>query len=598
MEYTDKPNAKSIVQKYNRLKQRNNMRDVRMGQLQLVRSGRMSEVSPDLFPDNGPWQEPIVANMIDVAARDMADMISPLPNLSCTTAEMTSEKDRKSASLRTKIAHSYIVGSNLQTAMNTAGDWLVTYGFLPMRVELDFDNNTPVIKPLNPIGSYYEKDRFGRITCFYQKTIITKDELMSQYPEYAGQIKNVNGVFGGKMIELIFAHDKHFDTVIANGTEPVLLSAIPNVIGKTMVRVAERPYVGDHTRGQFDDVLFVQLAKSRFALLAMKAAHDSVNAPIVMPTDVTSIEMGEQTVIRTNNPAGVRRVPLELSAAAFQEQSQLERELQLGSRFPQARTGNVDASIVTGQGVQALMGGYDAQVRTYQAVIADVLREIVGVAFEVDEKIFGGMLKEFRGSQHGTPFSIKYDPAKAIAGDYTVDVTYGLMAGLDPNRWLVFSLQARAEKMFSRDFMRRNGPVDIDSEQQKREIDVEDLEEAAKQAIMGYAQSIPAIASQGQDPSEAIKVLANIMADRRKGKDFVQAVQDAFAKPEPTEEELAMQQMEAMGGQPGMPPQQPGMPGMGGQPGGGQPDLNMMLAGLTAGGQPNLQSTISRRQPI
>ena len=589
MNYNE-PNAKSIVEKYDRLKKRSMGRDTRMSQLQLVRSGKMSEVAPDLFPESGPWQEPIVANMIDIAARDMAEMISPLPSLECMSADMTTEKARTAATLRTKIAHSYIVGSNFQTAMSTAADWLVTYGFLPIKIELDYENNTPVIKPLNPIGVYYEKDRFGRIVCFYQKTIITKDELIAQYPEYVSQIKNVNGVFGGQMVELIFAHDKYFDTVIANGTEPVLLSSIPNPIGKVMVRVAERPFIGDNPRGQFDDVLFVQLAKSRFALLAMKAAHDSVNAPIVMPTDVNQIELGEHTVIRTNNPAGVRRVPLELSAAAFQEQAQLERELQLGSRFPQARTGNVDASIVTGQGVQALMGGYDSQIRTYQSVIADVLREIIGIAFEVDEKIFGGMLKEFRGSQHGTPFTIKYDPTKAINGDYTVEVTYGLMAGLDPNRWLVFSLQARAEKMFSRDYMRRNSPIDIDSDQQKKEVDLEDLEEAAKQAIMGYAQSIPALASQGQDPSEPIRVLSEIMSSRRKGRSFIESVEKAFEKPEPTEEELAAEQMQAMGGQPGGMP-----PGMGQ---GGQQDMAAMLAGLMGGGPAGPQGSVPPTQPM
>jgi hypothetical protein len=192
MNYNE-PNAKSIVEKFNRLKHRNMSRDTRMSQLQLVRSGKMSEVAPDLFPESGPWQEPIVANMIDVAARDMAEMISPLPSLECMSTDMTTEKARTAATLRTKIAHSYVVGSNLQTAMSTAADWLVTYGFLPIKLELDFENNTPVIKPINPIGTYYEKDRFGRLVSFYQKTIISKDELIAQYPEYVAQIKNVNG---------------------------------------------------------------------------------------------------------------------------------------------------------------------------------------------------------------------------------------------------------------------------------------------------------------------------------------------------------------------------------------------------------------------
>jgi hypothetical protein len=257
------------------------------------------------------------------------------------------------------------------------------------------------------------------------------------------------------------------------------------------------------------------------------------------------------------------------------------------------------------------MGGYDSQIRTHQAVFADTFREIMGLCFEIDEKLFGSVEKELRGSQHGTPFEVKYVPAKTIKGDYTVDVTYGLMAGLDPNRWLVFALQARAEKMFSRDFMRREMPIDLDPEQQRREIDIEDMEEAAKQALMGYAQSIPALAAQGQDPSGPLMALAKVIADRRSGKPLADSVVEALTPkkeeaPEMSPEEQ-MAQMLGGGGQPqgGLPEgmmasglMQGVAPGQAGMAPGGRPDLNTMLAGLSASGQPNLSATVSRRNAV
>ncbi len=103
---------------------------------------------------------------------------------------------------------------------------------------------------------------------------------------------------------------------------------------------------------------------------------------------VNELEMGGDAVIRTANPAGVRRVDLNIPPGAFTEQQILLQELRTGTRYPEGRTGNIDASIITGQGVQALMGGFDTQVKSAQAIFASTLRDVISVCFEVDEKFF------------------------------------------------------------------------------------------------------------------------------------------------------------------------------------------------------------------
>ncbi len=160
-------------------------------------------------------------------------------------------------------------------------------------------------------------------------------------------------------------------------------------------------------------------------------------------------------------------------------------------------------------------------------------------------------------------------------------------------------------------------PVDINVEDEARKIDIEDLEESAKQALMGYAQSIPALAAQGQDVQGPIKALAKVIDDRRKGKSLADSVVEAFTpEPEPevetpeeptmSPEEMAMQEM--MGGMApeeqlpeGMTPQgtmQGVAPGQQGMAPGGQPDLMTLLAGLGAGGRPNLGASVQRRTAI
>ncbi|NBT47132.1 MAG: hypothetical protein EBT07_04840 [Actinobacteria bacterium] len=621
-------NIENISERFTRIRNRYSQRDSRMAQVRAIRMGKMSEVAPDVFPETGPWQEPIVANIIDVAARDMAEMIAPLPTFTAGSMTMTSDRARESASLKTKVALGYVTNSDLQVQMYTAADWYVTYGFLPIRVEADYEGMMPVIRTLDPVGCYPEIDRFGRVVSMFQRVLINKDVLAAQFPEYANKLskdKNM-GLFGGNDIEVVFYHDKDWDMAFipsaAGGygntsTVGMILEKTPNPIGKCMIRIAQRPGVTDIPRGQFDDVIFVQMAKARLALLSLQAAHESVNAPLVVPMDVPEVPIGPGATIRTNNPAGVGRVPLEIPAAAFQEQAQLDRELQLGSRFPEMRTGQTNASIVTGKGVQALLGGYESQITAHQAIFARTLQEVMSLCFEVDCHLFGEIKKNLRGSMNGTPFDIEYTPMKAINNDYSIDVRYGLMAGLDPNRWLIFALQARAEKMFSRDFMRRELPVDINVEDEARKIDIEDLEEAAKQALMGYAQSIPALAAQGQDVSGPINAISKVIADRRKGKSLADSVAEAFT-PEPVEppqpEQPSPEEMMAMGGPAemgmggseeslpeGLSPQgtmQGVAPGQQGMAPGGKPDLMTLLAGLGASGRPNLGASVQRRVAI
>jgi hypothetical protein len=73
----------------------------------------------------------------------------------------------------------------------------------------------------------------------------------------------------------------------------------------------------------------------------------------------------------------VRRVRLELPNAAFGESQILLDELRQGARYPEARTGGVDASIITGRGVQALLGGFDSQVKAAQMSFRDAFVDVV-----------------------------------------------------------------------------------------------------------------------------------------------------------------------------------------------------------------------------
>jgi hypothetical protein len=386
------------------------------------------------------------------------------------------------------------------------------------------------------------------------------------------------------LIEIIRYYDKDQSVVYVPRRDNLVLSKAKNPIGKLMIVIAKRPTVDEEIRGQFDDVLGIQLLRNRFAMLAMEAAEKSVQAPIVLPNDVNELQLGGDAIIRTANPAGVRRVELTLPQGAFTEQQLLNQELRVGSRYPESRTGNIDASIVTGQGVQALMGAFDTQIKSAQAIFASALREVISICFEIDEMVFPGS-KTIRGVDSGSPYEITYDPSKDIKGDYSADVRYGMLAGLNPAQGLIFMLQALGGGLISKDMAMREMPFSVNVGQEQEKIEIENMRQSLLSSIQAYSQAIPGMAAQGQDPSDIINKIANVIKLRQKGTAIEEAIAEVFTPaPAPAQPQVPPVGQAQMVEQPS--------PAPAASPAGGAlppqeeaPDIQTILSSLTASGK-------------
>jgi len=314
----------------------------------------------------------------------------------------------------------------------------------------------------------------------------------------------------------------------------------------------------------------------------MEAAEKAVQAPIVLPSDVQELQLGGDAVIRTNNPAGVRRVELSIPQGAFTESTLLNQELRVGARYPEGRTGNVNASIVTGQGVQALMGAFDTQVKSAQAIFAASLRDVISLCFEVDEKIFPKE-KTIRGVDSGSPYEITYKPNKDIKGDYSADVRYGMLAGLNPAQGLIFMLQALGGGLISKDMAMRELPFTVNVTQELEKIEIEKMRDALLGSLTAYTQAIPQMATQGQDASDVVRKIAEVIKARQKGQALEDAIEATFAPQQPVPPVGAPTQAVE---QPSPAPE--GAPA-GGSPMGpapeAAPDIMSLLSGLTGSGQ-------------
>jgi len=586
-------NMEQVAARVLSLRYRNHERDARNLDVLAVRKGKISEVYPDFFP-NGVDAN-VVANFVDIVARDLSEVMAPLPAVNCSAANQTSDRARQFADKRTRIAANYFQNSDLSVQMYSGADWYITYGFLPFMIELDEESELPRIRIENPIGAYPEFDRYGRCVAFAKRYTMTLGELTSTFPEYD---RALLGPMGYKQdlnaqVELIRYYDKDQSVIYIPAKDNLVLSQAKNPLGKMMIVVARKPSIDGELRGQFDDVLGIQLLRNRFALLAMEAAEKSVQAPIVLPQDVQELQLGGDAVIRTANPAGVRRVDLNIPQGAFTEQTLLNQELRVGTRYPEGRTGNVNASVVTGQGVQALMGAFDTQVKSAQAIFAAALRDVISLCFEVDELIFPDE-KTIRGVDSGSPYEITYKPSKDIKGDYSADVRYGMLAGLNPAQGLIFMLQALGGGLISKDMAMRELPFTVNVTQELEKIEIEKMRDSLLGSITALSQAIPQMAMQGQDASEVVRQIAAVIKARQKGQALEDVIADIFApQQQPVPPAGAPESVE----QPSPAPE--GVPAGGASPMAPEqapPDVMSLLSGISGGGTPSASVRTIRRR--
>jgi hypothetical protein len=585
---------KELVTAFENLKARNAERDKRMREVALVRAGQADQVFKGLLPE-GTWSRPIIANLIDVVARDVSEQAGVLPTITAAGDSSLDDSQRTKADKRTKIANYYVAASRLGTELLRGADQLGTYGFVVFRVEPNFKEKRPHIHVENSMGAYYDVDRFGEVKIYARSYYRKAGDLAAHFPEYADAILKPNAFSrgdGNQLLEVVRWTDTKQTVMFIPERGGVVLAQTPNKIGRVPIAIAQRPSLDGEVRGSFDDVLPVYAAKARLALLTMEAVQKSVEAPLALPNDVTQLSVGPDSVIRSNSPEKIRRINLDVPQFAFAENNVLADEMKLGTRFPQARAGQAEGSIVTGQGVKALMAGFDSQIKIIQSVLGEAIGQAISIAFATDEAYFTDLTREVSATANGVPYKLKYKPSADIAGNYGVTVEYGLMAGLDPNRALVWGLQARGDKLISRGMLRRNLPISLNAGEEERAIDIEEMRDSLKASVSALAQAIPQMVMQGQDPMKIVEKMAAVIEERKKGTPLEDAVAKAF-KPEPAPKQPEMQPEQPA-------PAEPGMQQMGGelpQAPQGRPAMQELLAGLTGSGSPVLSGRVTRQIP-
>ncbi len=83
-------NIEQIAARVSSLKYRASERDARAGDILSVRQGKIAEVYPDFFPEG--VDSNVVANFIDIVARDLSEVMAPLPAVNCSSASQVNDR--------------------------------------------------------------------------------------------------------------------------------------------------------------------------------------------------------------------------------------------------------------------------------------------------------------------------------------------------------------------------------------------------------------------------------------------------------------------------------------------------------------------------
>lgn len=591
--------TRSVLERADGLIRQFATRDNAASVMRSVREGDFEALAPGSFNEDYP--APIIANRIDTMARDMMATLSTMPSFNCVPTSDLKDNAKKFAAKRTQIAKSYVEGSNLQAQLPEAADSLNTYGVMAFVIEPDWKCKSPKIYQVDGASVYPVWDKNLRTVECVHITWVSIYTLEAHYPDHAAHIRQ--SFANGNFERIRVARYESAKELLAYLPEygNMVLAHQPNRLGRCSYVTAPRP-TGRGSwsavpRGAYDDLVWPLIAANDFRVLALEGVAKTVQAPIVTPPDVNEIAWGPDAVIHTNNPQSVKRVDVNIPPAAFTAGEVLDRDMQVGGMSPGSRTGNINASVITGRGVDALGEGYSGQTAMLQTRMAWVLKEAIALCFEMDEKFWPNEVREIRGESSESPFSLKYTPSKDIKGDYTVEVDYGFLLGLDANRALVFILQAHGAGLISTATAGRFLPIPLNLEEESSRIQLEQLRNSLIQGVAALAQAIPQMVIGGQDPASVVAAMADAAERVKKGEPIEEALAKVFAPqppPAPAPAAPADPAAAALGGS------EPGglqHPDLATEGPNARPDMAQMFAGLTSSGSPNLGAMISRMAP-
>lgn len=247
-------------------------------------------------------------------------------------------------------------------------------------------------------------------------------------------------------------------------------------LGRCPVAEVRRDTHDGSYRGAVEDVIPSLKVAQNFMARLLDDMGQNIYAPVVLDNIENADEYGPGAILRGTGD-GSAAIIRDRPPVNFEAQRVVQEIISTAHRqaaWPVQRSGDPDASIVSGKGVVALAGTFNSELAWAQQDMERGLEDINRLCAAFDEVHCPGEKRIF-GMEGIKAFMERYDPTVLFQGDYRNRVSYGDRTGLDEaNRLTKLALIKNMGGMSVRTFLDKSGAVE-DPLQEERDIAIENL---------------------------------------------------------------------------------------------------------------------------
>lgn len=488
------------------------------------------------WPDLSQTAEaPTVANTVELGvAHWMAVGGAVVPSISAPMDPSADrKKERPAARKRERRVRELLEASNVSELL---GMWWGDYaggGSAILGVWCDFslpkEKRNPYLVRFDPRHAYPIKDSQGNITELHIARKITKGELAAEWPELADVFK--------KSVEedveewFWYTKDRVQHMIVDVSKEGskrnrnVVLVDEEWPLGFVPAWEVMRPSFDGQRRGVFDQSIHILRTMHRLMLLTVYSSEQHSFPTVVSFDAVNAEDFGPGANIQLRSAEG--RVETIGPSAHFDVKDLIARlgeEAAKQAVYPQQLVGEPGASIVSARGIGASMGALDARLAVAHKQFEIGIGKVCGFLLAFDET-FCDTEKQISGDLTDTGKAEPYRPSIHVAGNWTINATYGIGAGSDPANIEVRLAMHLGNGMLSRETGRRQLPFLDDPDAEEVKILRQSMHDA-------FVQGVLARAGQG-DPSLAAKALELLKKDTIDVDTVIGELIEAVLNPEP-----------------------------------------------------------------
>lgn len=395
--------------------------------------------------------------------------------------------------------------------------------------ETDLEKRNPYMLRFDPRHTYPLKDDNGNITELLVARQITKGELASRYPEWAGTFKRSPD---GHIEEWYWYTDDDVKYMIVDTSKDgrkanrnIVLVDEEWELGFVPAWEVTRPTFDGQRRGLFDQSLHILRTMQRLMLMTIMSTEENA-FPAIGSYDVINPEdFGPGADIRYRSAEGkIDRLGPSSHFDVKDTIARLGEDNAKQSIYPQQLSGDPGASIVSSRGIKASMGALDARLAVAHKQFEVGFGKLSGFLLAFDE-VYCNAEKTIVGDLRDTSDAEPYFPEKDVAGAWVVNCTYGLAAGSDPSNIGVQLSMHLGNRAISLEMYRHQLPFLEDPDAEAVKIMREDMQNSLIQGVLAMSQ-------QG-DPTVAAKALELLSDDTTSMDDVIQQlVKEVLAPPE------------------------------------------------------------------